>query len=101
MTTIPAKIETFSLYPQNSGSRPPYVHMKVSLHPYTKPGSAGGPGLIVDVIVPIAPEKDTIAEINKAAAHKVHAAIQLAAGLSLDQVERAISHALEYDENRA
>lgn len=96
-----AKIESFTIYPPNFKDRPAYVQVKVLLNPYVKPGNNGGPSLVIDTIVIIDPDKDTISSINKRAAAQVHAAIKEASSLSLEEVERSVSHALEYDEHRA
>lgn len=101
MKPTPAKITGFDLYHANGKTRPPYIHMKVRLHPGLMPGGNAVDSIIVDTILVLDPEKDTIASLNKRAAANIHAAIQTAANLSLADIERAIEHSLEYDEQRA
>lgn len=101
MRPTPAKIKGFELYPATRPGNSPYVHLTVQLHPELQPGGGSVDSVQVDTIVKLDPSSDSIGEINKRAAASIHAAIQRAAQLSIEDVERAISHALEYDEHRA
>lgn len=100
MEPTPAKIVAFDLYRANGRATPPYINMKVQLHTGLLPGGSPVDNITVDTILRLDPSKDTIASLNKQAAARIHAAIQKAATMSVADVERAIEHSLEYDENR-
>lgn len=96
-----ARIDTFKLYPSRGEKRQPYAHVKVLIAPDLVPGGPPSNSLLTEAIVTFDPKNHTVADINKSAAASIHASIQSAARLSLADIERAVEHALEYDEQRA
>lgn len=101
MRPTPAKITSFTVYPPRRPDQSPKVHMKVELYPGLEPGGASVDVVEVDTLMALDIDNDTFSDINKRAAVTIHAALQRAAQLSLEEIERSVQHSLEYDEHRA